>query len=81
MPKKVAKDDADRRPGELATWRTSDQARVTVSVAVGPDEALRVITEEVQLWWGDLLGKLRALAASGSIDALRPATDDDPTAR
>ncbi len=28
-----------------------DQARVTVSVAVPPEEAFRVFTQEVNLWW------------------------------
>ena len=28
-----------------------DQARATVSVALPPDEAFRVFTEEVDLWW------------------------------
>jgi uncharacterized protein YndB with AHSA1/START domain len=28
-----------------------DQARVSVSVAVPPDEAFRIFTEEIDLWW------------------------------
>ena len=28
-----------------------DQARVTVGVAVPPEEAFRVFTQEVDLWW------------------------------
>jgi uncharacterized protein YndB with AHSA1/START domain len=29
----------------------SDQARVTVSVAVPPGQAFRIFTEEIDLWW------------------------------
>lgn len=34
-----------------AAARPGDQARVTVSVAVPPDEAWRIFTTEIDLWW------------------------------
>jgi uncharacterized protein YndB with AHSA1/START domain len=34
-----------------ASARPGDQTRVTVSVAVPPEEAFRVFTEEIDLWW------------------------------
>ncbi|MBC7939376.1 MAG: SRPBCC domain-containing protein [Chitinophagaceae bacterium] len=37
--------------GAAATPAPGDQARVTVGVAVPPDEAFRVFTQEVDLWW------------------------------
>jgi uncharacterized protein YndB with AHSA1/START domain len=41
------------------TEREHDRVKVSVLVAVPPDDAFAVFTQEIDRWWGDLLTSLR----------------------
>ena len=57
--------------------RPGDQARATVTVAVGVDEAFRIFTQEINLWWrrGPRFRNARGPASDQGIICLEPRVD------
>lgn len=57
--------------------RPGDQARATVTVAVGIDEVFRIFTQEINLWWrrGPRFRNARGPASDQGIICLEPRVD------